>query len=67
MDNKIVITIGREKGSGGHYIGELLASRLGIKCYDSEILYETAKVAVSQKNLLKSMRRRNQAAFYIPW
>lgn len=32
MDNKIIIAIGRGKGSGGHYIGELLASCLDIKC-----------------------------------
>lgn len=43
MNSKTIITIGREKGSGGHYIGQLLAVRLGIKCYDNEILYETAK------------------------
>lgn len=40
---KIVITIGRENGSGGRYIGELLAKKLGIKCYNDELLEETAK------------------------
>lgn len=38
-----IITIGRSKGSGGHYVGELLAERLGIPCYDSAILRETAQ------------------------
>ena len=30
----MVITIGREFGSGGKYIGEKLAEELGIKIYD---------------------------------
>lgn len=39
-DNKkhIVITISREYGSGGRYIGKLVAKRLGIKLYDKEII-----------------------------
>lgn len=39
MDN-IVITIGREYGSGGKYIGEEVAKRLGYKFYDKELLNE---------------------------
>ena len=34
---KIIITIGREFGSGGHEIGEKLAERLGIPFYDKQI------------------------------
>ena len=37
-----VITIGREHGSGGRYLGEELARALHIKCYDSELIAETA-------------------------
>lgn len=40
---KTVITIGREHGSGGRQVGEELAKKLGIKCYDKELLAETAK------------------------
>ena len=35
---KTVITIGRSYGSGGRTLGKLLAERLGINCYDREIL-----------------------------
>lgn len=42
MNTQQIITIGRSKGSGGHYVGEQLAERLGVPCYDSEILKETA-------------------------
>ncbi len=37
----IVITIGREYGSGGKYIGELVAKKLNIPFYDKAILTKT--------------------------
>ena len=37
----IVITIGREYGSGGRYIGEVLSERLNIPFYDKEIISKT--------------------------
>lgn len=40
---KIAITIGRQYGSGGREIGQKLADALHIKCYDKEILSESAK------------------------
>ena len=42
MANKIY-TIGREFGSGGQYVGEKLAERLGIKLYDKELLQQASK------------------------
>lgn len=42
MGNKIY-TIGREYGSLGQLVGEKLAERLGIKCYDKELLQKAAK------------------------
>lgn len=38
-----VITIGREFGSGGLDVGRILAEKLGIKCYDKELLQMAAK------------------------
>ena len=43
MYDNTVITIGREFGSGGHEIGMKLAERLGVKCYDKELLQLAAK------------------------
>jgi cytidylate kinase len=37
------ITIGRQYGSAGREIGFKLAEKLGIKCYDDELLKEAAK------------------------
>ncbi|MBE7028893.1 MAG: cytidylate kinase-like family protein [Clostridia bacterium] len=36
--SNLVITIGRQFGSGGREIGIKLADKLGIKCYDKEII-----------------------------
>lgn len=43
MSDHLIITIGREYGSGGHEIGMKLANELGIKCYDKELLELAAK------------------------
>ena len=42
MERKI-ITISREYGSGGRYIGEEVAKRLGIAYYDKKIIAQTAE------------------------
>lgn len=34
----MIITIGRQFGSGGHAVGRSVAARLGIPCYDRELL-----------------------------
>ena len=39
----MIITVGRECGSGGHAIGEALAAHYGIRCYDRHILVSEAK------------------------
>ena len=38
-----VITIGRQFGSAGHDIGELIAKELGFKFYDKELVEMAAK------------------------
>lgn len=43
MAKKCIITIGRQFGSGGRYVGRLLAEKLGIPFYDKELLSEAAK------------------------
>lgn len=43
MDSKIVITISREYGSGGHDIGERIARELKIPFYDRDYVAEKAR------------------------
>ena len=40
---KIVVTISREYGSGGRYVGKLLAEKLGINFYDKELITLASK------------------------
>ena len=51
MRNNLIITIGRECGSGGRHIGKKLAEELGIKCYDKELI----DVAVKKSGLCKEI------------
>lgn len=37
-NNKVIITINREYGSGGRYVGEQLAKKMGIKLYDKNLI-----------------------------
>ncbi len=43
MNSKIILTIGRQFGSGGREIGKKLAKSLDIAYYDKELLAEAAK------------------------
>lgn len=51
MGNNLIITIGRECGSGGRHIGKKLAEELGVKCYDKELI----DVAVKRSGLCKEI------------
>ena len=43
MEKKVLITIGRQFGSGGSEVGRKLAENLGLTYYDKELLLEAAK------------------------
>ena len=43
MTEHRIITIGREFGSGGHEIGNLLATRLDIPLYDNNLIRMVAE------------------------
>ena len=44
-NNKIIVTIGRQFGSGGRVIGKEIAKRMGFDYFDKELLKEAAKVS----------------------
>lgn len=54
MGNNLVITVGRQCGSGGKLIGEKLAKELGVKCYDKELLTRAAKESGMSEALFES-------------
>lgn len=54
MAKKVIVTIGRQFGSGGHEIGEKLAKELGIKFYDKELIKLIAKQSGLCEKVLES-------------
>jgi cytidylate kinase len=42
LDHKVIVTIDREFGSGGHEVARRLAERLGVPLYDEEIIARAA-------------------------
>lgn len=69
--NKIIITIAREYGSGGRYIGNLVSEKLGIKLYDKEIIEKMAKnTGLSEEYIEDNEQKRDlfdkfNAGYYI--
>ena len=56
MKDQIIITIGRESGSGGHAIAKKIADAMGIACYDKKRLVDgTAKISGMNKNYIKKL------------
>ena len=48
-ENQIIISVGREHGSGGHFIAQQLADELGIKLYDKEIIEGVVDLGYSRE------------------
>lgn len=61
LDNNFVITISREYGSGGRYIGQLIAEKLGIKFYDKSFITKVAeKTGLSEDYIEKNEQKREK-------
>ena len=56
--NPLIITIGREYGSGGRQIGEALAKRLGISYYDKKIITLAAEKSGLSREFIESNEQR---------
>ena len=67
MEEKYVITIGRQYGSGGREIGRMLADALGIKYYDKELLTEAAKSSGVNQELFEAADERTPSFFSNLW
>lgn len=60
----MVITIGREFGSGGKYIGERLAEELNLKLYDKELLSKVAEESGMDLTVLEEMDEKQEQSFW---
>lgn len=59
MQNRI-ITISREFGSGGRTIGKMTAKKLGIACYDQELIEKIAKKSGFTKEFVEEKGEHSQ-------
>ena len=63
MKEQIIVAIGREHGSGGHYIAELVSKALGIKLYDKKTI-EAAIVDQGYSQELISQKDERPVNFF---
>lgn len=65
MENKTIITISREFGSGGREIGKLIAEKLNIPFYDKEIIELAAESSGIDKELFEESDTRTSKGFHL--
>ncbi|MBO6232890.1 MAG: MATE family efflux transporter [Clostridia bacterium] len=63
--NHIVITISREYGSGGRYIAQLLAKKLGIKLYDKELIEKVKEETGYSKDYIEQNEQKRVGTDFI--
>lgn len=64
MGKQLIITVGREFGSGGHIIAAKLAEHFGIQLLDSNILAEVAKKSNASEEYLKKYDESARNLFF---
>ena len=63
MRNPLIITIGREYGSGGRQIGELVAKTLGIAYYDKKLITLAAQKSGLSDEFIANNEQRVRSGF----
>lgn len=66
MMGKRIITISREFGSGGRFIGMEVAQKLGVKYYDKEMLGQIAEQSGFSPKYIRRMRNCHPRRGYLP-
>ncbi len=57
---KMIITIAREYGSGGRYIGQMIAEKLNIPCYDKEFILKVAEeTGLAKEYIIEREQKRS--------
>ena len=62
----MIVTIGREHGSGGHDIARALAKELGYACFDKEIVDTAAHNSNFSKQILPSYDETRVSPYIVP-
>ena len=63
MDTKSIITISRQYGSGGRFIGRKLANKLGIPFYDQELISLAAKESGFSEGFFENAEKKATSSF----
>ena len=63
MDKKLIITIGRQFGSGGKAVADELGRKLGIPVYDSELITEAARKSGISEEFFHKRDEKRRALF----
>lgn len=61
----IVITISREYGSGGRFVGKLVAEKLGISFYDKELISLSAKKSGLSEEYVELVDEKKKSGNYV--
>lgn len=64
MDKQIIVSIGREFGSGGHYIAEELAKRLGIELLDRSLIEKVAAEKGYSEEAIRQFDEKGASIFF---
>ena len=60
LSKKFIITVSREYGSGGRYVGRLIADKLGIKFYDKDLIIRLAEeTGLTEEYIEENEERRD--------
>ncbi len=63
MSEKKIVTISRQYGSGGRYIGRLLAEKLGVPFYDKDIIHIAAKESGLSAEIMERMEETSSTRY----
>lgn len=69
LEKRVILTINREYGSGGRYVGKLLANKLGIPVYDKELIELVSKESGYLKEYIEKREEENKIVamnYYLP-
>lgn len=64
MNQRFVINIGRQLGSGGHLIGQGIARELGISFYDKELIQLASQESGLAKEFLEQLDEKKGQGFF---
>ena len=64
---KQVITISRQYASGGRTIGKMVADKLGIPLYDTQIIKDTMKKTGFSEEMVEATEQRVTNVFCLIW